>query len=279
MDNIKIIDYALFVIGEVITIIESWKTKPFVDAEEQKKVAGMLVQILSNIWMINSITGEHSAANTLPADKTDKLKKDLQEILAAVDKLHEKLTIRPLVPEPTTLPDEDQPLELEEEPAQTMPGTAAPQDIPPPPEERISQEIPQETPVSATINTETATSRKTSAEKQPVKPERASHSKQTTLYPSLFNKFSTYDKDEPALYTPVNNLAEAIGLNDKFIFIRELFNNNEKEFSKTIVRLDNMSGLEEAQAYFSTSVLNDTNRNSHAAKQFGNLLIRRYMSR
>ncbi|MDR0728880.1 MAG: hypothetical protein LBF19_01980 [Prevotellaceae bacterium] len=262
MDNIKIIDYALFVIGEVKTLIESWKAKPFIDADEQKKVTGMLVQILSNVWMVNSIAEERSAANTMPADKTDKLKKDLQEILAAVDKLHEKLTVRPLVPEPTALPDESQSQALETAPVRTVPDTAAPQDISSTPEE-IPQEIPTEKqPV-----------------KQPVKPERAAHSKQTTPYPSLFNKFSTYDKDEPVLYTPINNLAEAIGLNDKFIFIRELFNNNEKEFSKTVVRLDNMSGLEEAQTYFSISVLNDANRNSHAAKQFGSLLIRRYMSR
>lgn len=258
MDNIKIIDYALFVIGEVKTLVELWKTKPFVEAEEQKKVAGMLVQLLSNIWMIDSVAGGRGAESSAATDKTDELKKNLQDILASVDKLHEKLNARPYVSEPALPPDDDQTFELEE----GLPEQAPSQEAPTQPEEE-----------------EPAFSDEKYALKQPAKPERAPHPKQTAPYPSLFNKFSTHDKDEPALLTPVNNLSEAIGLNDKFMFIRELFNNSEKAFSKALVRIDNMSGLEEAQEYFTTAVLNDENRNTYAAKQFGNLLIRRYMSR
>ncbi|MDR0667007.1 MAG: hypothetical protein LBF90_00110 [Prevotellaceae bacterium] len=263
MDNIKIIDYTLFVIGEVKTLVELWKTKPFVEAEEQKKVAGMLVQLLSNIWMIEGVAGVRGAESSAATDKTDELKKNLQDILASVDKLHEKLNARPYVSEPALQPDDDQTFELEE----GLPGQAQPQEAPALPTASEQPEEAQEF------------SDEKYALKQPAKPERAPHPKQTAPYPSLFNKFSTHDKDEPALLTPVNNLAAAIGLNDKFMFIRELFNNSEKAFSKALVRIDNMSGLEEAQEYFTTTVLNDENRNTYAAKQFGNLLIRRYMSR
>ncbi|MDR1680738.1 MAG: hypothetical protein LBS12_03020 [Prevotellaceae bacterium] len=270
MDNIKIIDYALLVIEDLKTLVESWKTKPFVDTEEQKKAGGMLVQLLSNVWLIDCVAGAHSKESKASADKTDDLKKDLQEILSAVDKLHEKLTLHPVVlelPALPSLPDEEQTLELDEELPPAVPDAVPPQQTPATAAPEVSQETPQDAP------------QEMSPVKQPPRSERTAPPKQASPYPSLFNKFAPHDEDRPALYTPVNNLAEAIGLNDKFIFIKELFNNNEKEFSKALVRLDNMSGLEEAQAYFSTRILTDTNRTGHAAKQFGSLLIRRYMSR
>jgi hypothetical protein len=47
---------------------------------------------------------------------------------------------------------------------------------------------------------------------------------------------------------PITTLSEAIGLNDRFLFIREIFNSNKDEYYQAIQRLDNVVNLEDAKA-------------------------------
>lgn len=46
----------------------------------------------------------------------------------------------------------------------------------------------------------------------------------------------------------VTNLSEAIGVNDKFLFVREIFNGNQDAFTQAISRLDNVNNLADARA-------------------------------
>lgn len=46
---------------------------------------------------------------------------------------------------------------------------------------------------------------------------------------------------------PLNNLADAIGVNDKFLFIREIFNGNPESYEQAITRLDNAASYSDAQ--------------------------------
>ena len=55
------------------------------------------------------------------------------------------------------------------------------------------------------------------------------------------------DKDaESGKMMPINNLSEAIGLNDRFLFIRELFNGNQELYNNTITYLNKASTIDEA---------------------------------
>jgi len=48
---------------------------------------------------------------------------------------------------------------------------------------------------------------------------------------------------------PINDLAKAIGLNDKFLFIRELFEGDKEKYHEAIQIINEMPGFEEAKAY------------------------------
>ncbi|MEE4213560.1 MAG: hypothetical protein V2I34_00740, partial [Bacteroidales bacterium] len=53
---------------------------------------------------------------------------------------------------------------------------------------------------------------------------------------------------------PVTDLNRALGINDRFYFIRELFNGNEDSFRETIDRLNKAASKEEATSILSESV-------------------------
>lgn len=46
----------------------------------------------------------------------------------------------------------------------------------------------------------------------------------------------------------INSLSEAIGVNDKFLFIREIFNGNLNDYNQAISRLENTESLSDAKA-------------------------------
>ncbi len=46
---------------------------------------------------------------------------------------------------------------------------------------------------------------------------------------------------------PLASLSDAIGINDKFLFIREIFNGNKEEYVQIIAKLENISNLSEAR--------------------------------
>lgn len=72
----------------------------------------------------------------------------------------------------------------------------------------------------------------------------------------------------------INSLSEAIGINDKFVFIRELFNGNSELYNKTISSLDNSGNLDDA----STILMNFTgdNTKNKTAKQLLELVKRKF---
>ena len=46
---------------------------------------------------------------------------------------------------------------------------------------------------------------------------------------------------------PLLNLSDAIGINDKFLFIREIFNGNKESYTRAIAQLDHTGSLPEAR--------------------------------
>ena len=73
--------------------------------------------------------------------------------------------------------------------------------------------------------------------------------------------------------TPVGSLQGAIGINDRYIYIRELFNGSAETFSKTVADLDKLQNIQEAVAYLQQ---NYKWKKNDASLKFVNLIKRRF---
>ena len=91
---------------------------------------------------------------------------------------------------------------------------------------------------------------------------------------SIFDVATSHGTGDPTLPT-VDSLRKAIGISDKFLFIRELFHNSDNEFQRSIELLDNLNTLKEAQQTMQ-SLLPNADNNGDAFRQLNTLLIRRY---
>lgn len=68
--------------------------------------------------------------------------------------------------------------------------------------------------------------------------------------PSLNEKFASLAQKQSRIKAkPIQNLKKAIGINDRFLFTRELFENNMSRFETTIDEIDNSGNLVEAISY------------------------------
>jgi hypothetical protein len=85
------------------------------------------------------------------------------------------------------------------------------------------------------------------------------------------------DKDEIPDYfksSPLANLSEAIGINDRFLFIRELFNGNSESYIEAIRNLDQARSLTDAKDILN-SIAGDKSE-SEASRQLFDLVKRKF---
>lgn len=73
--------------------------------------------------------------------------------------------------------------------------------------------------------------------------------------------------------SPITSLRAAIGLNDRFIFIREIFDNNTEKYNTIIDKLDKMEHIQEAVEYLKANLSMQKNE---ASMKFVDLLKRRF---
>lgn len=73
---------------------------------------------------------------------------------------------------------------------------------------------------------------------------------------------------------PLSSLKEAIGINDRFLFIRELFEGNAEKYSQAISKLDEAGSLMDARALLTEYTSGKSE--SEAAKQLLDLVKRKY---
>ena len=57
---------------------------------------------------------------------------------------------------------------------------------------------------------------------------------------------SNLPRNQAFTETPISNLRNAIGINDKFMFVNELFKGDIKEYDNFIAQVNNASGYNEA---------------------------------
>lgn len=79
--------------------------------------------------------------------------------------------------------------------------------------------------------------------------------------------------------SPVADLVKAIGINEKFLFISQLFNNNHQAYQQAIDKLNNSKTFADAYMYFDKEVVSQfhSDKTSDVYKQFIDLLQRRFI--
>lgn len=75
---------------------------------------------------------------------------------------------------------------------------------------------------------------------------------------------------------PLSNLTEAIGINDRFLFIREIFNGDQEKYNEAIFRLNSALNLDEASNVVSGYTQEDTD--ADVVRQLMDLLKRKFRS-
>lgn len=72
---------------------------------------------------------------------------------------------------------------------------------------------------------------------------------------------------------PISNLRSAIGLNDRFLFIREIFDNNTEKYNTIIEQLDKFETIQQAVDYLKVNL---TLQKNETSLKFVDLLKRRF---
>ncbi|MFN2395374.1 MAG: hypothetical protein ABR597_06765 [Bacteroidales bacterium] len=81
-------------------------------------------------------------------------------------------------------------------------------------------------------------------------------------------------------YKPVKNIKEAIGVNEKFLFINELFNGDLKSYNEAVEKLNQFPSIHEAFEFLNKLTYEfqwDGQRSADTIEKFANLVQRRYM--
>jgi hypothetical protein len=74
---------------------------------------------------------------------------------------------------------------------------------------------------------------------------------------------------------PIENIEKAIGINDKFLFIKELFQNNGQVYKETVEHLNHLKSEEEALNYIAENLSWDSS--DPVVEKFTELVRRRYL--
>lgn len=84
-----------------------------------------------------------------------------------------------------------------------------------------------------------------------------------------------FDEKDDMILTPIENLAKGIGLNDKFLFSKELFDGNSQKFNAAIQVINEMNSFEEAESYIAENF--SWHPGNIIAKHFITLVRRRFL--
>lgn len=90
----------------------------------------------------------------------------------------------------------------------------------------------------------------------------------------LVNDILSSEKDETGYkIIPINSIWDGIGINDRFLFIRELFANSSAKFENTVAALDRLATIQDAVSYLK---MNFKWNKTEASQKFLVLVKRRF---
>ncbi len=144
------------------------------------------------------------------------------------------------------------------------------------PEQKVVNEIPKEVPTPVKTGKQQAIDLFSLTEKEIV----ADKFKEA---PKLMHEKMVHDKPDNTLASKagkatITNLKNAIGINDKFLFINELFKGDLQEYNKTIDMLNSFVGIEEANIFFEDlKEKHNWNEKPDALNKLEELIIRKFL--
>ena len=100
------------------------------------------------------------------------------------------------------------------------------------------------------------------------------HTEKKFVSDVLAQYVNNYDISRKLQEKPIKDLFTAIGLNDKFLYIRELFNNDSDSYTRTIEAINRLNGFNEAVKYIDSSFKWDFEK--HEVQKFLELVRRRH---
>ncbi len=142
----------------------------------------------------------------------------------------------------------------------------------------ITLDEPDEEPIvlqtqSAPKTTERPVFREIPKPEEPVAPQMESN--ETSHKNSTFNDSigETKNKETKLNSGPISSLKAAIGLNDRYQFVREIFGNNTEKYNKVIDHLDKLETIQQAVEYLKSQL---TLQKTETSMKFVDLLKRRF---
>lgn len=214
----------------------------------------ILSSIIDEIYQLESYVQGWRDMENVPAIEKDLVQRKLQQIYDHVKRLNPE-TIQVTEEKPLTI--KEVPPVVIQEPEITVPGpvheitfdkTIELIEEPKP----IIQEIPVKTEpvkqvIEVTVSKTKVETEKFEKPKEPVKEILAEKLTQTHKVINETVKTRTViDVSSKLKSAPIPSIQSAINLNDKFLFIRELFKNNNLLYNQTIERLNSAPNYEEA---------------------------------
>jgi len=100
-------------------------------------------------------------------------------------------------------------------------------------------------------------------------------------YAALFAEDQNNDLSNKLSQKPISDIYSAMGLNDRFLILNDLFNEDKNTFSITIDELNKLNSFDEAKTYLSNSIIPEYNWDDEQkidrAKSFLQTIKRRYL--
>ena len=190
--------------------------------------------------------------------KTQEIYEQLLRIKLVPEKLDdEKKTASPL-PEP-------KPVAIEVE-------ISAPEKKPVEQERKIVKEVPPPTPPPPPVREEKK--QQAAPAKAEILAEKISPTDSCPINESLAQQKPGNDLSSRLQTAPLSSIASGIGLNDKFLYIRELFNGDNALYNNVIQRLDTALSLTDAMNFIRHHF--DWDSKNETAQKFINLVHRRH---
>lgn len=101
-------------------------------------------------------------------------------------------------------------------------------------------------------------------------------------FSALFEKDAGSELSERLANTPITDLNKSIGINDRILYINELFGGDNKEYSETMDTLNRKHSFEDAQVFLSRHLIDKydwmDDAKSDRAREFIRLIARRFKS-
>ncbi|MBP6185716.1 MAG: hypothetical protein KA479_12305 [Saprospiraceae bacterium] len=154
---------------------------------------------------------------------------------------------------------------LPEPPIAPAPQPAAPRPMPPEPAPapvRMAEPVPAPVRMPEPISSYSATMeaepeevvvKKPAPEVTPTKPN-PSHSSSSD-FSALFSSFEAKDLSDKLRLSHIDDLAKAMGINERFLTINELFKGDHEAFDRILRSLNNLNSFQEARSFLETEVI------------------------